>query len=183
MNINWDKLAQVPELHSYFEEDFSGFKNKIEKYLQQWSNISEEDLDKLAILRALEVTNGCTQWAHRRGDEESLSLEQTRKCMKLSMSSIKNKQIDLTNGESITFSPQMQELIEDGREIYINAFKNNVPDQDREFYALSAAQFLTYGKPRMKKAFLLIRDNYEDYFTDFYLAKGVSYVVPYLQAV
>lgn len=183
IKINWDKLAQIKELEAYFKDDFSGFKNQVEKYLQEWETISAEDLDKLAILRALEVTNGCTQWAYRRGDKESLPIEQTQKCMKLSMSSIKNKQINLKNGKSITFSPEMQRLIENGREIYIDAFKNNVPGKDQEFYALSTAQFLTYGKARMSQSFQLIRDNYRDFFTDFYLNQGVRYVQPYLDAL
>ena len=183
MKINWEQLAQIKELESFFKEDFQGFQKQVEEFLQQWQSISTEDLDKLAILRALEVTNGCTQWAFRRGDEECLSIEQTRQCMNLSMSSIKNKQIDLANGDSIIFSGVMEQLIEDGRSIFIDAFKNNVPDKDKEFYALSTAQFITYGKERMKVAFKLIRDNYESYFTDFYLQKGVNYVQPYLDAI
>ena len=183
VEVNWQKLAQIKELKDYFEADFTGFKQHIEDYIQEWNQISAEDLDKLSLLRALEVTNGCTQWAHRRGDQESLPLEQTRACMKLSMSSIKNKQIDLKNGESITFSPEMEALIEEGRAIYIDAFKNNIPDQDKEFYALSTAQFMVYGKERMNQSFQLIRDNYEELFTDFYLRKGVNYVKPYLDAI
>ena len=35
----------------------------------------------------------------------------------------------------------------------------------------------------MNKAFQLIRDNYKDFFTDFYLNKGVKYVQPYLDAL
>ena len=85
IKINWDKLASIKELESYFTDDFQGFKNQVEKYIQAWEKISAEDLDKLAILRALEVTNGCTQWAYRRGDKESLPIEQTQQCMKLSM--------------------------------------------------------------------------------------------------
>ncbi len=183
MKIDWDKLAQIPELKSYMEDDCENFKNQVEKYLQRWQQITPEDLDKLAILRALEVTNGCTQWAHRRGDEESLSIEQTRKCMKLSMTSIKNKQIDLKNGESITFSPEIQNLIDAGRKTYIDAFKNNVPNGEQEFYALSTAQFLIYGQQRMNQSFQIIRDNYQDFFTDFYLKKGVKYVQAYLDTV
>lgn len=183
IKINWDKLASIKELESYFTDDFQGFKNQVEKYIQAWEKISAEDLDKLAILRALEVTNGCTQWAYRRGDKESLPIEQTQQCMKLSMSSIKNKRIDLNNGDSITFSPEIEELIDEGRKIYIDAFKNNLLGKEREFYALSTAQFLTYGQERMNKAFQLIRDNYKDFFTDFYLNKGVKYVQPYLDAL
>jgi len=183
ININWDKLAQIEELKLFLEEDEINFKKTVEKYLKIWSNFSQEDLDKLALLRALEVTNGCTQWAYRRGDRECLSIEQTRECMKLSMSSIKQKKIPLKNEQIITFSPEMENLIEEGRDLYISAFKENIPEKEKEFYALSTAQFLTYGQQRMNTSFDIIRDNYLELFTDFYINKGKKYVQPYLNGI
>ncbi len=179
MEINWDKLAEIGELKSYFQKDFELFKNRVLFHLEIWEKINPQDLDKLSLLRALEVTNGCTQWAYRRQDKECLSPEQTRKCMKLSMSSIKNKEIPLANGESVKFSSQMQNLIDEGRDLYIDAFKNNVEGKEEEFYALSTAQFLIYGQERMEKSFEIIKENYLDYFTEFYLNKGINYVKPY----
>lgn len=180
MDINWDKLATIEELKPYFEKDPEKFKQQIQKHLQAWAEISPDDLDKLAFLRALEITNGCTQWAYRRQDKECLSLEKTRECMHLSMSSIKNKKIPLANGEFITFSPDIEMLIDTGRDLYIEAFKRNLPKQTQEFYALSTAQFLTYGKTRMEQAFAKITENYLPYFGEFYINKGRNYVKPYL---
>jgi len=182
MKIHWDKLADIKEIKPFFEKDDQTFQNQILSYVEIWTKIDPQDLDKLALLRALEVTNGCTQWAFRRQDRECLSLEQTRKCMKLSMSSIKNKEIPLSNGESITFSEAMKKLIDEGRDLYIDAFKNNVEGKEQEFYALSIAQFLIYGEERMKRAFKIVEENYLDYFTPFYLNKGINYVKPYLGA-
>ncbi|MBE9223736.1 hypothetical protein IQ215_13615 [Cyanobacterium stanieri LEGE 03274] len=181
MNINWQKLAQIEELKSYFNQDEERFKQQVINYLEQWQKISAEDLDKLAFLRALEITNGCTQWAYRRQDKECLSLEQTRECMQLSMSSIKNKKIPLANGDLITFSPEIEELIDTGRDLYIEAFKRNLARKTQEFYALSTAQFLVYGKQRMDQAFSKIKENYLSYFGEFYINKGINYVRPYLQ--
>ena len=65
----------------------------------------------------------------------------------------------------------------------IDTFKNNLPDKEKEFYALSTAQFLTYGKERMNKSFQIITDNYIDFFTEFYLNKGRKYVQAYLDLV
>jgi len=183
MKINWDKLAEIKELTSYFEQEAEYFKNLVENYLKIWQKIDDDDLDKLALLRALEVTNGCTQWAYRRGDQECLSIEQTRECMKLSMSSIKKKKIPLKNGEIISFSEEMETLIDEGRDLYISAFKENVAEKEREFYALSIAQFITYGQERMEKSFKIITENYQHLFTDFYIAKGKKYVQPYLQCL
>ncbi|BAQ66278.1 hypothetical protein [Geminocystis sp. NIES-3709] len=183
MNINWHKLAEIKELKPYFENDFNKFQEKIENYLIIWSEINSEDLDKLALLRALEVTNGCTQWAYRRGDQECLSIDQTRECMKLSMGSIKNKKILLKDGKVILFSSEMENLIQEGRELYISAFKENLPEKEEEFYALSTCQFLTYGQNRMDKSFDIIQDNYGHLFTDFFINKGKRYVQPYLDAI
>lgn len=180
MNINWQKLSQIKELKPYFDSNFEGFKTKIENYLILWQNIHSEDLDKLALIRALEVTNGCTQWAYRRQDKDCLSLEQTQKCMKLSMSSIKNKEIRLNNGDIIKYTGILSELMDQSRSLYIDAFKNNISGKDEEFYALSTAQFLVHGKERMNKCFQILRDNYLDLFTEFFINKGEKYIQPYL---
>ncbi|NCO73863.1 MAG: hypothetical protein GW795_13270 [Cyanobacteria bacterium] len=182
MNINWQKLAQIKELEPYFTKDFQGFKNKIENYLNIWIKISPEDLDKLALIRALEVTNGCTQWAYRRGDQDCLPLEETQKCMKLSMSSIKNKEILLNNGKVIKYTGKLAQLMDESRSLYIDAFKNNIEGKEEEFYAISTAQFLVHGEERMNKCFQIIKDNYLSLFTDFFIKKGENYVKPYLSA-
>lgn len=180
MNINWQKLAEIKELKPYFNHNFEGFKTKIENYLLQWQNIPPEDLDKLALIRALEVTNGCTQWAYRRGDKDCLSLEKTQQCMKLSMSSIKNKKIILNNGDIIQYTGLLAPLLDESRNLYIDAFKNNISGKDEEFYALSTAQFLVHGKERMNKCFQIMRENYLDLFTEFFICKGEKYIHPYL---
>ncbi|BAQ62569.1 hypothetical protein GM3708_2975 [Geminocystis sp. NIES-3708] len=180
MNINWQKLAEIKELKPYFDNNFEGFKTKIENYLPLWQNIPSDDLDKLALIRALEVTNGRTQWAYRRQDKDCLSLEQTQKCMKLSMSSIKNKEIRLNNGDVIKYTGILADLMDESRGLYIDAFKNNILGKDEEFYALSTAQFLVHGKERMNKCFQILRDNYLDLFTEFFINKGEKYIQPYL---
>ncbi|HIK38084.1 MAG: hypothetical protein NZ901_12865 [Geminocystis sp.] len=180
--IHWEKLAEIKELKNHFSHDFDSFQNLIVDYITIWSNLDKENLDKLAILRALEVTNGCTQWAYRRGDKDCLPIEKTRKCMSVSMSSIKNKRIYLKS-ETITFPPEIARLIDEGRSLYIQAFKNNLPEKEREFYALSTAQFLVYGRERMNRAFDIIQENFGDVFTEFFINKGRRYVQPYLEAI
>jgi hypothetical protein len=183
MQINWEKLAEVKELKPYFDQDFEGFKNKIENHINIWEKIDPEDLDKLALIRALEVTNGCTQWAYRRGDKDCLPIEKTQQCMKLSMSSIKNKEIKLNDGKIIKYIGNLAELMDESRSLYIDAFKNNIQGKDEEFYAISTAQFLVHGQERMNKCFKIIRDNYIDLFTDFFLCKGEKYIQPYLDCI
>ena len=121
--FDWQKLAEIKELKEYFEADFEGFKKCIEKHIQSLQKIDADELDKLALLRVLEVTNGCTQWGFRRQDEQCLSVEQTRECMRQVIGFIQNKQIDLPSGEQIHFAPSIEALIEEGRELYQAAFK------------------------------------------------------------
>ncbi|MFZ4665087.1 MAG: hypothetical protein ACOYME_01515 [Prochlorotrichaceae cyanobacterium] len=183
MNIDWEKLTQIKELAAYFDADFSGFQARIQHHIQQLESISSPDLDKLTLLRVLEVTNGCLQWGFRRQDEECLSVEQTRECMRTVIGFIKEKKIDLPTGESIVFTPFLEQLINNGRELYYDAFKRNIPDAEREYYAYSTAQFLLYGIPRVSQATTLVQQHFESLFTDYYIQRGQNYIRPYLEAL
>ena len=66
-----------------------------------WSMQTEEVLDATALVRVMECTNGCVQHAFRDSDERALSVEQSRECMKLSMSTIKSKVLPLPDGTEI----------------------------------------------------------------------------------
>jgi hypothetical protein len=129
--INWQKLADIPELTSYFTEDGDRFRARIQYHMVNLQQIESQELDKLALLRVLEVTNGCTQWAFRRQDENCLSLEQTRECMKQVMGFIKNKKILLTQNRVIDFTPVIEQLIDEGRQLYQDAFKNQVEGSEK----------------------------------------------------
>ncbi len=183
MLANWEKLAQIKELKEYFEADPDGFKNRIEHHMHELSRIDAKDLDKLAILRVLEVTNGCTQWGFRRQDEQCLSVEQTRKCMREVIGFINDKKIDFPSGESIQFNASMEKLIEEGRELYIDAFKKNIASAEKEYYAYSTAQFLVYGRQRLNAAMQVIKREFESLFTNYYLEKGRKYIAPYINAL
>lgn len=140
--FNWQQLAQIKELKDYFETDFQGFSKQIEYHIQELQKIDSEELDKLALLRVLEVTNGCTQWGFRRKDEQCLSVDQTRECMRKVIGFIQDKKIYLPSGESICFTSSIEQLIDEGRELYQDAFKKNIADKEKEYYAYSTAQFL-----------------------------------------
>lgn len=121
--VDWEKLARIQELQEHFESDFSGFKQCIHNYVQNLQKLTSPDLDKLAVLRVLEVTNGCAQWGFRRQDDQCLSTDQTRECMKKVMGFIKQGRITLPNGESIELVPSARQLFDQGRQLYQDAFK------------------------------------------------------------
>jgi hypothetical protein len=183
MLVNWKKLAEIKELKEYFEADFDSFQKRIEHHINEFQKIDPEELDKLAILRVLEVTNGCTQWGFRRQDKQCLSVEQTRECMRKVIGFIKDKKIEFAHREAIHFTPIIEQLIDEGRSLYQDAFKNNVAGAEKEYYAYSTAQFSVYGRQRLEAAMQLIKQEFESLFTPYYVERGRLYIAPYLEAL
>lgn len=179
--IYWQKLAEIEELKEYFAEDFSGFKKLIEEQIEELEKFSDEALDKFAKLRGLEVTNGCTQWGFRRGDKECLSVEQTRICMTLVMGFMKRAEIYFPSLGKIKLDAEQTAFLQAGRSLYKNAFKNNVLESKREYYALSTAQFIVYGRDRMQQALALVKQDYETLFSPYYIQRGQNYISRYLE--
>jgi len=180
--VDWEKLARIRELQEHFESDFSGFKQCIHNYVQNLQKLTSPDLDKLAVLRVLEVTNGCAQWGFRRQDDQCLSTDQTRECMKKVMGFIKQGRITLPNGESIELVPSARQLFDQGRQLYQDAFKRNIATAEREYYAYSTAQFLVYGHQRLHNAMGFVQQHYEPLFGRYYIQKGRQYIAPYIDA-
>lgn len=180
---NWQKLSQIKELSQYFEADFASFKHRVEHHILALEQFDSKELDKLALLRVLEVTNGCTQWAFRRQDPQCLSVDQTRECMRTVIGFILAKQIDLPSGDSIHFSPPIEQLMNEVRELYHAAFKKHIEGAEREYYASSAAQFLVYGRQRLESATQVVAQEFESLFTPYYLEQGRNYITPYLEAI
>ncbi|MCM1984622.1 hypothetical protein, partial [Lyngbya confervoides] len=183
MSVQWQKLAEIKELKEYFEADFCNFQKRIEYHIRELQKIDSTELDKLAVLRVLEVTNGCTQWGFRRQDKHCLSVEQTRECMRTVIGFIKDKKVDLSRGEAIHFTLPIEKLIEEGRNLYQDAFKKNVAGAEEEYYAYSTAQFLVYGRQRLDTAMQLVKQEFESLFTPYYIEKGRNYIAPYVEAL
>lgn len=180
LEIDWTKLAEIKELKEFFEEDSFGFQQLIEHYIEQSQQFSEEDLDKLALLRVLEVTNGCVQWGFRRKDEQSLSTEDTRACMHKVMEFIKQKTMCFPSKGTINFDAKLIALIDQGRTLYNAAFKQHAPGKEREYYASSTAQFIVYGCERLEAAMKLVKQDYEAFFSPYYIERGRDYIARYL---
>jgi hypothetical protein len=178
--INFEKLSQVPYMEDYSNNDT--FKSYVAKWESVWRRQSETGKQHAALIRAIECTNGCIQYAYRDGVTD-LSLDQTRECMKLSMSAIKNKQITLKNGETIGFDPTIHDILDETRDIYIAGFKHGDDEKLMEFYAQSVAIFYVLGRDRIDDAFQIVVDNFTDVFTLPWIDKGRSYVYRYLNAI
>ena len=116
-----------------------------------YSNLPSEELDKIAVLRVMECTNGIIQYAHRDNASYKLSIEETRRAMKFSMSSIKNLQIPLKE-ETLTFAPETQELLREARDYYTRGMKRNDDDAYAEFMRISKESARACGMERIIKA-------------------------------
>ena len=55
--------------------------NEWKEWKEKFEALSEEELEKLAILRVMECTNGIIQYAHRDNASYKLSIEETRRAM------------------------------------------------------------------------------------------------------
>ncbi len=183
LQVDWNQLAEIKELQAYFQTDFPGFQTLVEQYINKFEQFGQEELNKLAYLRVLEVTNGCTQWGFRRQDGESLPVEDTRQCMKLVMGFIKNKKVYFPSRGIIIFEPEVESFIENGRKMYCDAFKKNIPGMKREYYASSAAQFIVYGAKNLRLAMDCVKHDYEYLFSAYSIQRGRDYIAPYLASI
>ena len=116
-----------------------------------FESLPDEELDKLALLRIIECTNGIIQFMYRDKDPDALSVEDTRTAMGFSMSSIKRMQIVLEN-ETITFAEPTKDIMADVRTLYISGMKQNNDADYAEFMKASIACMKACGIPRLKEA-------------------------------
>lgn len=181
--IDWKRLTQINELKEYFEEDYSGFQKLIEQSFDETTQFNQEDLEHLAELRVLEVTNGCVQWGFRLRNEQSLSAEATRECMRRVIGFIKEKRLYFPSKGTITFKPELETFIEKGRELYWEAFKQHLPEAERQYYAQSTGQFMAYGRQRLEAAMELVKQDYETFFSPYFIQRGRNYIAPYLACI
>lgn len=179
--IYWNKLAEIEELKEFFTQDYQGFKKLIEEQIEEFEKFSDEALDKFAKLRVLEVTNGCTQWAFRRSDRECLSVEKTRECMNLVMGFMKRTELYFPSEGKIEFDDEQKAFIQAGRSLYKHAFKDNIKESERKYYAASTAQFIVYGHERTQRAMTLVKQDYEKLFSLYYIEREQKYIARYLE--
>ena len=113
-----------------------------------FTSLSDEELDKLAVLRVIECTNGIIQFMYRDKDPEALSIEDTRKAMGFSMSAIKRMQIVLEDG-TIDFADETKDIMGRVRELYLKGMKQGDDEAYEKFLDASHACLIACGVPRL----------------------------------
>jgi len=145
---------------------------------KDWSKIfgdlSSEELDKIALLRVIECSNGVIQYAYRDGASHALSIEKTKRAMNFSMGCMKTMSIPLKS-KTITFLPETKELMKEMRKIYINGFKNGSSKDVNEFFIASKANLVAVGKERVLEAQKIANDEIDDIAPE-HIVWGVNYI-------
>jgi len=122
----------------------------------------------------MEICNGIVQWSYRLKHPDALSVEQTRKCMKLSLSCIYNQKI-----HNIKLNDELSDILTIVRKYYNDGVKRHNAESYRLFHAHSTAQFLAIPIDIMYDAFNFMHSHYEDVFTSAYLASMRRYILRY----
>lgn len=149
-------------------------------WFSAFSALSSTELEKLAILRVIECTNGVIQNLYREGHADALSVDETREAMKFSMSCIKNMAIPLGD-QVITFGDETVVLFQEVRRLYISGAKNNNSADWTEFLVASQANLKAIGPERIatakQKIFYYIYD-----LPPHALDWGVDYIMDFIGA-
>ena len=150
----------------------------MKNWKELYNNLPNEELDKIAILRVMECTNGIIQYAFRDGEDYALSIDDTRRAMKFSMSCMKRMQIPLKE-ETITFAPETEELMREARDFYVRGFKQGDSEAMVEFYAISKASARACGLERLTEARYILERNV-DAIPSYTLDWGLDYLKQFL---
>ena len=113
--------------------------------------IPSAELEKLAILRVLECSNGMIQLRFREGHPDALNVDDTRRAMRFSMRCIKAMEIPLGD-EIIRFDSATQDLLQEIRTLYVDGIKRNDSASRSEFFRASRANLDAIGHERLQHA-------------------------------
>jgi len=139
--------------------------------------LTEEQKNKLAILRVMECSNGLIQYAYRDQANHALSIEDTRRAMKFSMGCIKKMEIPL--GETtITFGDDLKEIFGEIRDLYQSG-KTNRKDFD-EFMKISIIMYNVLGKERVQEAQKVLSQHITEIAPE-HLQWGANYIINFIQ--
>ena len=142
---------------------------------KEYQALPDEELNKIALLRVIECSNGIIQYKFRDGDKDALSIEETREAMKYSMGCMKSMEIHI-NGEVITFAPETAKLFTEMRRLYISGAKQNNQEDFDEFLKGSKANLLACGKDRILRARDVVFDHLVDKIPPHALDWGLEYI-------
>jgi len=144
---------------------------------QTFESLNEEQKHKLAVLRVMECTNGVIQYAFRDGSQNALSVEETRRAMKFSMSCIKRMQIPLGE-ETLVFGDDLKEIFGEIRDLYLKGKKDL--NSFSEFMEISICMYNVLGKDRILEAQKVLSQHITEIAPE-HLQLGVNYIMQFIK--
>ena len=141
--------------------------------------LTEEQKNKLAILRVMECSNGLIQYAFRDNAPHALSPEDTRRAMKFSMGCIKRMEIPLGE-EVITFDDNLKEIFGEIRDLYVSGAKNGNDEDFQEFMRISIIMYNVLGKERIQEAQKVLSQHITEIAPE-HLQWGSNYIINFIQ--
>ena len=126
-----------------------------------FGSLSDDEKNKIAILRVIECSNGVIQHMFRSNDEDALSIEETRDAMKFSMGCMKTMSIPLKS-KTVEFEKETAEILREVRELYISGFKNGNEEDFNEFLRASKANLNAVGPRKILEARQIVFDEVDD---------------------
>jgi hypothetical protein len=119
---------------------------------KEFNALRPEELDKLALLRVIECSNGVIQHSFRDNLDHALSVEETRRAMKYSMGAIKSMTIQLDGEPLIHFAKETARLMGAVRDLYLSGVKRNNDEDFARFLVASLACLKACGLERLEAA-------------------------------
>ena len=139
-----------------------------------FGNLSNEEKNKIALLRVVECSNGVVQYMFRDQDPDALSIDETRQIMKFSMGCMKTMSIPL-KANTVTFEKETAEILREVRDLYISGFKNGNQEDLKEFLKASKANLNAVGSKRILEAKQIVFDEIDD-IPNIALEWGLKYI-------
>ena len=146
---------------------------------ETFENLSEDQKEKLSVLRVMECTNGIIQYAFRDNAPHALSPEDTRRAMKFSMGCIKRMEIPLGE-EVITFDDNLKEIFGEIRDLYVSGAKNGNDEDFQEFMRISIIMYNVLGKERIQEAQKVLSQHITEIAPE-HLQWGSNYIINFIQ--
>ena len=144
-----------------------------------FDGLSSEEKDAIALLRVIECTNGLIQYAFRDKAPHALPVEATREAMSFSMGCMKTMTIPVGD-KTLRFSPELEAVLRQIRQLYIDGFKKGNQEALEEFYRVSGATVKAVGLERLVEACRVLRDDVNHPVLSKHAEWGFQYLVQYL---
>ena len=131
-----------------------------------FQNLPSKELDKIALLRVIECTNGIIQLSFKENHPNAPSLIETTKSKRYASKSVKGGEISLkakTGKEKvIKFDKETALLLKEVRDLYISGLKMGNKDDMKEFFIASKAVLDVVGEKRILNAKKIVETQIED---------------------